>query len=52
MTARERHIEQMRTVKAELDISIKGTPHYNDVYKHYRKLADELNDYDKLRKGK
>ena len=50
MTARERHIEKMEIVKEDLQASIKGTPHYNDVYKHYRKLADELELYDRLMK--
>lgn len=51
MTAREKHIREMKEVKRELKISIKGTPHYNDVYKHYRKMADELELFDKLQRG-
>ncbi|MCK9576043.1 MAG: hypothetical protein M0R51_08965 [Clostridia bacterium] len=48
MTVREKHINKMEVVKEELQICIKGTPHYNDVYKYYRKLADELELYDRL----
>lgn len=51
VNARERHVYKIEVVKEDLQASIKGTPHYNDVYKHYRKLCDELELYDRLQKG-
>ena len=51
MTAREQHVYKIEVLKEDLQSSRKGTPHYNDVYKHYRKLCDELEEYDRMMKG-
>lgn len=46
MTARERHIQRMKEVKAEMRTA--GEIHRKDLHRQYRRLLHDLKVYDRL----
>lgn len=52
MTARDRHLDQLRAARDELRALKRDTPHRRDLQRHVRRLEKELKEYDMyLRRG-
>lgn len=47
MSARERHIAEIRAAQAELERSAQGTPHRRDTQRRLNRLIKELMIYDR-----
>ena len=49
MTARDRHVMQMKEIKTEMRTA--GEIHKKDLHRQYRRMLHELKVYDELQRG-